>query len=309
MQENIWIDWLNKRGVTNNIIKEFGLYSGEQYEMGESIVIPVADDAGNFSFNKYRRDPKQGDIKPKYKYDKGSKSALYGIDKVKDIHSILVTEGELDTLTAWSANIPAVSSTGGAGTFMHEWASYFEGKDVTICYDNDEAGGSGMVKVLSILPTASVLFLPDRPGIKDISDYVAGGGDLSELMRGRIHFNSLQDVQDDRAVRLASWRSTHFHDAYIEVHTQPIYEKTERKFSGDTSEIARAKSYPIPELVKFSRDHKACCIWHNESTPSLHYYKANNTVYCFGCGKHGDAIDVYRQVHGCSFVDALKKLV
>jgi len=310
MKEHIWIDWLNRRGITNSVIEDFGLSFGSHYLMGDAITIPVCNQDGSFSFNKYRRDPQQGDVTPKYLYDKGSRSTVFGLDKIKDSTSVLITEGELDTLVSWSKNIPAVSSTGGAGTFPPDWVEYFTNKEVTVCYDNDSAGGAGMVRVLDIIPNAYVLFLPDRPGVKDMSDYVAGGGDLAELLRGRVHFSSLQEVIDDRALRLSLWQSTFFHDAYIEANSVPAYVRTERRESKDDSEIEAAKTYPISDLLKFDKNHKALCIWHNEKTPSLHYFKNTNTVYCFGgCGKRADAIDVYRQINGASFTEAIKALV
>lgn len=303
MQENTWIDWLNHRGVSTKVIEEFGLHAGHHYEMGESIVIPITD-----SFNKYRRDPSQGDIKPKYKYDKGGQAALYGAKKIANKKTVLVTEGELDCLVAWSAHIPAVSSTGGAGTFLPEWADILNGKDVTLCFDNDTAGAAGMVKALAIVPWAYVLFLPDRPGVKDISDYVAGGGNLAELLRTRIHFPDIQSVYDDRAERLSLWRSTIFHDAYIEIHTTPVYVRTEHR--GNNDDVSRAKEYPIGNLIKVGREGKTLCIWHAEKTPSLHWYKKTNSVYCFGgCGKSGDVIDVYRQLHNCTFAEAVQELL
>lgn len=307
MKENIWKDWLNRRGITDAVIEEFGL----SYIEGDSIVIPIYAPDGTFSFNKYRRDPLQGDVKPKYKYDKGSQAKLYGAHKIIAERSVLITEGELDALVAWSLNIPAVSSTGGAGTFSEDWVTCLQGKDVTVCFDNDQAGAQGMVKVLALLPDASVLFLPDRPGIKDISDYVGSGGDLHEILRSRIHFSNLQEVIDDRSVRLSLWQSTFFHDAFIEAHTVPEFVKYERsEVSGKNGDIARAKSCPITDMLKFNREHKALCIWHNEKTPSLHYYKKNNTVYCFGgCGKAADAIDVYRKLHGSTFGEAVKALL
>ncbi len=181
MNENMWIDWLTKRGITPAIIDKFGISFQPHPVMGEAIVIPVFDATGVWAFNKYRRDPMQGDVKPKYVYDSGSRATVYGAYFIHEESSVLITEGELDALVAWSYQIPAVSSTGGAGTFLPEWSSYFKDKDVTICYDNDPAGAGGMVRVLSILPQASILFLPDRPGIKDISDYVGSGGDLNGL--------------------------------------------------------------------------------------------------------------------------------
>lgn len=74
-----------------------------------------------------------------------------------------------------------------------------------------------------------------------------------------------------------------------------------------TLSIEKAKTYPIDQLIEF-RQHTAKCIWHNEKTGSLHYYKKTNTVKCFGCGEWGDVIKVYQQLNKCSFKEALKAL-
>ena len=50
----------------------------------------------------------------------------------------------------------------------------------------------------------------------------------------------------------------------------------------------------------------ACCPFHPEKTPSFYVY--DDHYHCFGCRKHGDAIDYVRLEHGLSFVDALKFL-
>lgn len=306
MQQNIFFnDWVHRRHISQYVIDEFGVHWGYNPVFGECIVIPVHTTEGEIAFNKYRRDPRQ-EQKPKYLYDKGSSIVLYGLHKIINEKSILITEGELDALVAWSAHIPATTSTGGASSFQKSWQTFFSDKEVTICFDNDEAGAQGMVRALEYIPHAYIMFLPDRPGIKDISDYVASGGDLHELMRTRVRFTCLQDVIDHRAQRLSLWQSTYFHDAYIEKYTKPVH--VPREYSSDVEdEISRAKAYPIQNLISFTR-YKACCIWHNEKTPSLQYYPKNNVVHCFGCGKHADAIDVYRQLHNCSFKEAVQKL-
>lgn len=43
-------------------------------------------------------------------------------------------------------------------------------------------------------------------------------------------------------------------------------------------------------------------------TGALTYYKKTNTFYCFSCQKGGDVIELYRQVYGLTFPDALKAL-
>lgn len=310
MHENILRDWLNRRKITDAVIEEFDIHKGSHPILGECIVIPVNTPDGQFSFNKYRRNP-LSDAQPKYLYDKGAKATLYAISKAAKKDSLLVTEGELDALVAWSANIPSVSSTGGALSFFPEWSSFFEGREVTICFDNDHAGGEGMVKALKVVPHAKVLFLPDRPGVKDISDYVASGGDLHALLKTAIHFSSLQEVIDHRSERLSTWQSTHFHDAYIKEHTKPDYIKTDRKIQGtsDGDKVARAKGFPINQLIKFNNQSKALCLWHNDKQPSMHYYRDNNRCYCFACGQSADAIDVYMKIHNCSFKQAVEKLL
>jgi hypothetical protein len=69
--------------------------------------------------------------------------------------------------------------------------------------------------------------------------------------------------------------------------------------------LAKAKTYPIDQLVEVKHGSKALCVWHDEHNPSMHYYRKNNTVFCFSCNKGGDAIDVVRAMKNCSMVEAL----
>lgn len=308
MQLNkVFQDWLSRRKITTDVLDTFGIHSGENSILGgECIIIPIKDGEGNFIFNKYRRNPLDQQ-KPKYIYDKGGKMALYGLHLAKQSDTILITEGEMDCLVAWSANIPAVSSTGGALSFPVEWAKHFEGKEVIICLDNDVTGGSGMVKILSIIPHAKLLFLPEGAHIKDISDYVMSGGNLNELIKSAKALPSLEAVKENRAERISRFMSVHFHEAYIKEYEKPVrtYSKKERF---ETDRVLRAKAFHIPDLIDFKM-HKAKCLWHNESTASLHYFEKTNTCYCFGqCGRVFDAIDVYRQLHNCSFNEAINNL-
>lgn len=308
MQENMFTSWFNKRHVSDSVLSEFKVHWGVSQIMGECIVIPVADKEGNFSFNKYRRNP-MIDAKPKYLYDKGAHIELYGWWKARQYDKILITEGELDSLVAWSNNIPAVSSTGGALSFQEDWSQLLSTKDVTICFDNDSAGGQGMARALRYIPHAYVMFIPDRQGVKDLTDYVANGGSIHELLKTRIHFNNLEEVIDDKIKRIATYQSTWFHDAMIELHSTPVYVNADRPIDKKASDdITIAKNVPISQLLKFNRVGKTKCIWHADSDPSLHFYNKTNTVYCFSCGYHGDAIDVYRQINNCSFKDAVKVL-
>lgn len=192
-------------------------------------------------------------------------------------------------------------------TFTSEWAQLMTGKEVIIAYDNDEAGAKGAVRTLGLIPHAKVVQIPDRPNIKDLTDYAMAGGDLHELLDTAIAYTSLEQVKEDRGRRIAMFQSVRFHDAYIQIHTPREYTMPKRKENAGV--IERAKEYPIPNMVQFGSNHKALCLWHAEKTPSLHYYKKNNTCYCFGgCGRSFDSIDVYRAIHNCSFTHAVSEL-
>ena len=72
--------------------------------------------------------------------------------------------------------------------------------------------------------------------------------------------------------------------------------------------IANAKQIPIDDIIDVDSHGLANCIWHNERTPSMKYYRDQNTVYCFGCQKYGDSIEVYRHLHDLDFLPAVKQL-
>ncbi len=302
---NLHQSWLNKRGVADEVIMNFGLSTHVHPTIGECIKIPY-----NETHSKYRRDPLD-ERKPKYLYDAGGKVTLYGYDKLPlNTKRVVITEGELDCLVLWSLNIPAVSSTGGAMSFQEDWADLLRGYEVFLCFDNDPAGADGMVKVLKYLPDAKVIFIPEQPDVKDVSDFVARGGDFHALLTTARSYASTQAVEEDKLLRAAQWLPVRFHNAYLEANRPQLPTNTQgatRTYSGD-DKVLRSKAYPMTELITFTR-RQAICPWHNEKTPSLHYYPKTNSAYCFGaCGRAYDSIDAYRKLHGCGFVEAVDEL-
>jgi DNA primase len=305
-KDHHFYQWLQKRGVSEEVMVLFDLSIHTHPQIGECIRIPFTD-----THAKYRRDPLD-DRKPKYLYDQGGKVTLYGFDKLKyECNDVVITEGELDSLVLWSHNIQAVSSTGGALSFQEDWAEQLHSmchKNIYLCFDNDDAGAQGMVKVLKYIPDAKIILIPEQPGVKDISDFVSRGGDFHRLMATARSYPTIQAVEEDRLLRAAQWLPTRFHDAYIDANRPQNRTNQEvSKYTGD-DKVLRAKSYPMTNLIDF-RHKKACCPWHSERTGSLAYYPKTNTAYCFGaCGRAYDSIDAYRMKYGGGFVDAVKKL-
>lgn len=102
-------------------------------------------------------------------------------------------------------------------------------------------------------------------------------------------------------------------DVYYKQKLESLLNKIKAKKKDDREyiteeDIDRAREYPIDSIIDFSRAGYASCIFHSEDTASMYYYKKTNHCYCFGCNKAADAISVYRQVNGVSFVEAVKKL-
>ena len=44
------------------------------------------------------------------------------------------------------------------------------------------------------------------------------------------------------------------------------------------------------KITRAGREHKACCPFHNEKTPSFTINDEKGFYHCFGCSAHGDAI-------------------
>ena len=189
-----------------------------------------------------------------------------------------------------------------------EWGELLKDKEVILCFDNDSAGGKGMVKALKMVPHAKVMIIPDTAGAKDISDYVTMGGDLHALLRTARRYTSLESVMEDQIDRIAVFGNHTFHDEFIKEHTpRPVVEKKPRT-NAMQDKVANAKAYPMTNLLEFGRDNKCKCPWHGEKTASLVYYPDTNHCYCFGCGKVADSIEAYMMLNGVGFVDAVNEL-
>lgn len=334
--------WLYGRGLTDDIITESRLEWRD-----EELIIPIFDEDRNFIFNKYRRNPFTTEG-PKYRYDKGSTTALFNahtLSYVQNDEPVFICEGELDCLLLNSKGLHAVTSTGGSGSFKKEWADFFTNKNVFIVFDKDEAGYKGAMKVQGILPFAKTIILPDYMEGNDVTDFFQKNTvrdffaleaisypiprepsglpldkkDLKALVK---EFGDAADFLLNIKREFLSQRKSIRHIIIFQGYVNSRYEafsdilkSFEQRFSGNNQnldEIRKAKEVPITKLIKFSYDGFACCIWHDEKTGSMKYNKLGtkypNTIKCFGCGIMGDSIDVYMRLHNVEFKEAVRLL-
>ncbi len=66
--------------------------------------------------------------------------------------------------------------------------------------------------------------------------------------------------------------------------------------------VDRARDYDITLLIPNER-FMACCPFHADKTASM--YLKNNFYHCFGCGAHGDSIDLVMKTKNLTFPEAV----
>ena len=183
-------EYLNNRGITNELISLYKLGYGE-FGNQNWITIPIKNKQGEYSYLKLRRDLQNEDLNPKYKFSPtGSSSSLFGVEMVKDNDTIIICEGEFDCILLNSYGLPAITSTAGAKTFKKEWLEDLkELKKIYLCFDKDESGEEGaqrVAKLIAINLPKTEIFKIDLPemkeGDKDVTDYITkNNGNIDEL--------------------------------------------------------------------------------------------------------------------------------
>lgn len=170
---------------------------------GEKYTIPIMDVRGNVT-----------DVRRVYLKNKklklygmsGGKVGIFNCDALTDSQlkedPIYICEGEWDAI-ALNFLLRKNESPGfavgmpGSNTFKMTWAELFRKRNVTVCYDNDEAGANGEHTVLKRLSNVckSISFIrwpDDLPDKFDIRDWVSAGH------KRKIHSKSLKKLLELR---------------------------------------------------------------------------------------------------------------
>jgi DNA primase len=61
-------------------------------------------------------------------------------------------------------------------------------------------------------------------------------------------------------------------------------------------------------LIRAGREHKGCCPFHKEKSPSFTVNDDKQFFHCFGCGAHGDVIGFVMRYENLSFIEAVESL-
>jgi DNA primase len=123
----------------------------------------------------------------KYRAMRGGHPALFNAGELRPGVPALFVEGEFDCMAAWQTlrDEMAVVTLGSASAAfdLRRWgAKLMQASRVYTLLDNDEAGEKGRETIRLVTGGTSVdLRLPK--GVKDVNEFVLGGGDLREVVR------------------------------------------------------------------------------------------------------------------------------
>jgi len=284
-------DYLNRRGITDAVI-DLHLIGWN----GERIAIPIFDREGNLAFLKLAKDPADARHGPKMITPAGFSAELYGWERVRTKPCrIVICEGEFDRLVLETRGFAAVTSTGGAGVFRAEWAEAFRDiPEVFLCFDRDDAGRRGALRVARLIPNARIVELPEKVG---------AGGDVTD------YFVRLRHTREDFEKLLAAARPAPEPERpeWVKVpagrpHSQRDDEISRLKASV-AIETVIARYLPLRPSGKTLVGH---CPFHPDRKPSFTVYPDERSFHCYGCGAHGDLIEFLMRIEKLTFGETLK---
>lgn len=119
---------------------------------------------------------------PKYKSRPGTQTRLFGVTALtKDADTIVLCEGEIDTMTMNQIGVPAVGVPG-ANAWKDHWRLLFADYDnIVVMCDGDQAGRDFGKRVAEKIDNVQVVHLPDGTDVNDL--YTSGG---EALLRDKV---------------------------------------------------------------------------------------------------------------------------
>ena len=147
--------------------------------------------------------------KPKNEYNKNANTGdIIPFDVWKnDFRDTVICEGEKDMLIARSQGFNAITLTGGAqAALQKDYLPYFEGRNVFICYDNDDVGRQGALKRYKELAPKCNTFITNIGSVcvlnkEDVADFFAKYNKTPQEFAEMLTNNSRKPTEDElRAV-------------------------------------------------------------------------------------------------------------
>ena len=113
----------------------------------------------------------------------GVRRVPYRLPDILSAKFVLIVEGEKDVESARKLKFAATCNAGGAGKWTSDHSECLRGKQVVVIADADEPGRKHAERVAaSLQDKATSTKIVELPGSKDLSDWVAAGGNRDALL-------------------------------------------------------------------------------------------------------------------------------
>jgi|32_taG_2_1085360.scaffolds.fasta_scaffold00452_20 twinkle protein len=187
------VQWFeSSRGISKDALTYYGVTESMEYMPQEGKEMKV------INFNYFDMDGQPVNIKYRsasksFKMFSGGKPILYGLNRTKDIKTIIITEGEMDCLAIYTAGLMgAVSVPNGANKGSNNlqyidlcW-EYIKDKKIVLALDNDEPGMSLRQELIRRFTSNPNVFIAEWPeDCKDANDVLLKHGKetLSDIIK------------------------------------------------------------------------------------------------------------------------------
>ena len=171
------VEYLKARGIPEEICRKYEITVKADAE--NVLVFPFKDETGALQFVKYRNTTYQkGDKGSKEWCESGCKPILFGMNHCEDFSTLVITEGQIDSLSLAAAGIKnAVSVPTGKNGFTwkpHVWNWLLQFEEIVVFGDN-ENGEITLAKEIAG-------FFPRRVRVAQNKDY-KGCKDANEILQ------------------------------------------------------------------------------------------------------------------------------
>lgn len=184
-----------------DFLKRLGV-SEISYFNDQAVRIPYIDENGDLKATRFRT---ALDGPERFKWKKGSKPMLYGLNRLKDACAerfVVLVEGESDAQTLWFHGIPALGIPG-SSSWKDEWADHLNDVETVYVVREPDGAGKAMVEKIGQGQLRAKLRILDLAPWKDPSEmHIAGEAEFVErLSKSRSESTSLDETQIEEAKR------------------------------------------------------------------------------------------------------------
>jgi len=181
------ITYLKNRGIPEEVIKKYEITTKKDDD--SVLVFPFKDEDGSLQFIKYRNTDPEKTTKGKEWCEKSCKPILFGMNHCTDFGTLVITEGQIDSLSVASAGIPnAVSVPTGKNGFTwkpHVWNWLLKFDEIVVFGDNENGNITLAKEITQFFPKRVRVVRPeDYNGYKDANDILQniGAGKIVEAV-------------------------------------------------------------------------------------------------------------------------------